>query len=224
MGQCIAKTKKGDPCDIPTKDGELYCHIHSKKNPKKILKILSQSAIIGAILGLIGFFANIAGVLGFFKIDFGSIAGTSAPDMADEYISPDQLQEKGAYIKILEINPPPSTELISNKEYQFVVLVEYYLPGKVPLAEIDLHYTIGYSPDKGEASYLPSRLAAQEGKHTIQLAGVVKTPDILALNGNPFQVGAHIEALDIVQRKNYTVVWASETYPLLTAESISATP
>lgn len=77
MGQCNAKTKTGKQCEIPTKSGETYCHLHAKKKPKNIFKFLSQSALIAFILGVLGFLANLAGLFGFFKIDFSSFSQTA---------------------------------------------------------------------------------------------------------------------------------------------------
>jgi hypothetical protein len=135
-----------------------------------------------------------------------------------ESIPVDQLKEKGAYIKILEISPAAGTPLTAGSEVQFIILVEYYLPGKVPLAEIGINYLIRAYPDKGDDLFLPTRIAAQEGKHTVQIAGIVKTPDPAALNGEPFEVGVYMESLDIVKRQNYTIDETSVIYPLSPAK------
>ena len=121
-------------------------------------------------------------------------------------------------IKILEINPAIDTSITVGEEIQFIILAEYYLPGKAPLAEIGINYMIGSTPEKGDRLFLPTRLAAQEGKHTVQMAGVVVPPDPSALNGKPFEVGVYMEALDIVQRRYYTVDMDSLVYPLSPAK------
>ena len=67
MAQCNAKTKDGSLCQIPARDRQKYCHIHRRQRLWRI--ILSASAIGAIILGLIGFIANITGVLGYFGIN-----------------------------------------------------------------------------------------------------------------------------------------------------------
>ncbi|HWQ43922.1 MAG TPA: hypothetical protein VN456_18095 [Desulfosporosinus sp.] len=170
-----------------------------KEQPKILWKILWVFVAVALVYPIIDFGLN---------------------KLAPEYkpIPVDQLKDNGAYIKILEINPATGTPLTAGSEVQFIILVEYYLPGKVPLAEIGINYMIGSKPNKGDDLFLPTRLAAQEGKHTVQLAGLVKPPDPLALNGKPFEVGVYMEALDIVQRKNFTVDTNSIIYPLSPAK------
>ena len=67
MAQCTAKTKDGMPCQIPEQKGQRYCHVHRKQRTWRW--ILSAFGIGAATLGVLGFVANITGVLGYFGIN-----------------------------------------------------------------------------------------------------------------------------------------------------------
>ena len=64
MGQCTAKTKDGTPCEIPTREGQKYCHVHRKKSFFR--STVSFSAIGLLLLGILGFASDITGVLSYF--------------------------------------------------------------------------------------------------------------------------------------------------------------
>jgi len=67
MAQCAAKTKDGTLCQVPTREGQKYCHIHRRERFFSIT--LSTSAIGLFLLGVLGFVANITGVLGYIGIN-----------------------------------------------------------------------------------------------------------------------------------------------------------
>lgn len=66
MAQCLAKTKDEKPCQIPAVKGRKYCHVHLRQ---KIWRGIFSLAAIGAVLlGILGFIANITGILGYFDM------------------------------------------------------------------------------------------------------------------------------------------------------------
>jgi hypothetical protein len=67
MAQCIAVTRDGKLCQLPARDGQKYCHIHRRQRLWRIA--ISVSAIGTIILGLLGFVANMTGVLGYFGVN-----------------------------------------------------------------------------------------------------------------------------------------------------------
>ena len=78
MGQCQSTNKKGTPCEIPTKEGEIYCHVHRNRNfIDKLVKFFKQSTLILALSVICGIVANVTGILGFFGIDYQSLAPAS---------------------------------------------------------------------------------------------------------------------------------------------------
>lgn len=83
MGQCAAKTKDGSPCDIPTHEGQKFCHIHRRQ--KLRFRLASASAIGLAALTIIGLIADITGILDF----IGAIAHPSQTlNISDVTITP----------------------------------------------------------------------------------------------------------------------------------------
>lgn len=79
--QCLAKTKNGKPCQISAVKGQKYCHVHLKQNFWR--RIISVAAICAMLLGVIGFIANITGILGYFDIKpFFAISPTFTPSAA----------------------------------------------------------------------------------------------------------------------------------------------
>jgi|GEM_PF-6410398 len=66
MPQCAANTKKGTPCPYKAKEGQKYCGTHLKQ--KRWRKVLSAVSIGIFSLGVLGFIANITGILDYFGI------------------------------------------------------------------------------------------------------------------------------------------------------------
>jgi len=67
MAECAAKSKDGKPCKIPTREGQRYCHIHRRQRIWRW--IISATAIGLFALGILGFAANITGLLDYFGIN-----------------------------------------------------------------------------------------------------------------------------------------------------------
>jgi hypothetical protein len=63
MPQCIATTKNGDACQIPARNGSKYCHVHLRQ---RFWRKISLSAIGVVAFGVLGFVANVTGILGYF--------------------------------------------------------------------------------------------------------------------------------------------------------------
>ena len=63
MGQCAAKTKDGTPCQISTRDGQKYCHVHRRKS---LFRVTASFSALGLLLGILAFVSDITGVLSYF--------------------------------------------------------------------------------------------------------------------------------------------------------------
>lgn len=66
MAQCTAKTKGGNLCQVPVKDGQRFCHIHRRQSIFRVT--ISLTFIIGIILTGIAHLADIAGLLDYVGI------------------------------------------------------------------------------------------------------------------------------------------------------------
>jgi hypothetical protein len=73
----MAKTKDGNLCQIPARTGQKYCHVHRKQ---RLWRIIVSSSAIGAIaLGILGFIANITGILDYLGINLPAPATPPNP-------------------------------------------------------------------------------------------------------------------------------------------------
>jgi N-acetylmuramoyl-L-alanine amidase len=77
MAQCIAKTKDGVPCQLPAREGQKYCHIHRER------QLFSGIGIGALCLGLLGFVANLTGVLGYFGVNPPNLYDSNSLSISD---------------------------------------------------------------------------------------------------------------------------------------------
>ena len=61
MGQCQQRKKDGTLCQISTKDGQKYCHVHKKS------RWFSRISVSAIILAIITFFAFLDNITSFFN-------------------------------------------------------------------------------------------------------------------------------------------------------------
>ena len=76
MTRCIARTSKGTQCEKTAIRGSKYCQFHRNR---RIWKGLSLSAIVALALGVLGFVANITGILSFFGLTWNPFANHPTP-------------------------------------------------------------------------------------------------------------------------------------------------
>jgi len=62
----MAKTKGGEPCKIPTRDGHKYCHVHRKRKRWRWTLLIS---LFGFVLTILGHIANVTGILDYVGIN-----------------------------------------------------------------------------------------------------------------------------------------------------------
>jgi hypothetical protein len=78
MARCIAKTSKGTQCEKNAIKGSLFCSVHRRQRIWR--RTLSVSVIGAMVLGILGFVANVAGILDFLGIKPPLISSLSVPE------------------------------------------------------------------------------------------------------------------------------------------------
>jgi hypothetical protein len=185
MAQCKALTNDREPCQIPARQGQKYCHIHRSQRMRR--RILSGLAVGGVSLGILSFIANVTGILGYFGINLQAI---DTP-----VLSPEEQKENGAYVRIESISPLTDTAFPVEVETPVVVSVTYYLPGNAVQPKIQLEYLQAWVPN-GSRWHVVQELPVKIATHTVQLAGTITPPDPLELKDLQFQIAVRLVVLD----------------------------
>jgi hypothetical protein len=106
-----------------------------------------------------------------------------------------QLQQAGAYVRILDFSPDRKATLLHpGDDVVVTVLFEYNLPGKTAQPTVQLKYL--RSTDPMFSWNIIQQQVAQVGVHQLQLSGQFRVPELSALNGEPFQIAIEMVMLD----------------------------
>jgi hypothetical protein len=217
MGQCAAKTKDGDPCQISTQEGRKYCHVHSRKHPWRWILGIGTFA-----LAFLGFTANITGVLGYFEIDplglrpTATITPTLTPTQETRILSASELMSNGSFVKIESISPSPDTVFVSGAEVAVVAEIQYLLPGNCIQPELNLEYLQEYRTENFPTWQVLQLFPAETGSHHVKLSGGFIVPEQSALKGNSFQIGVFFMVFDKEQGRKIKIASEVITYEIKT--------
>ncbi len=87
MADCDAKTRTGGSCKIPAVEGEKYCHVHLRQRRNRKLAVFST--LLSVILIVMGFVADVTGIVSFFGDE--SPQPVSTPTISIPTATPDEI-------------------------------------------------------------------------------------------------------------------------------------
>jgi tetratricopeptide (TPR) repeat protein len=83
MTLCNDKNKQGNPCQIRVRDGKKYCHVHRRE---RFFRAITSISAIGVLLvGILGFIADITGVLSYTGIKSPIIFNPEPTSTVEKY-------------------------------------------------------------------------------------------------------------------------------------------
>jgi len=127
MAQCIAKTQDGKPCQIPTRAGQRYCHVHRRQRLWRLT--LSFSFLGASVLAILSFVTDITGLLSFVGVNPGPtsivqvhITVNSATEQPSTTLLP-QVSSTEPFASLLDLIAEGDTSM-TEKDYRKAI--EYY--------------------------------------------------------------------------------------------------